>query len=714
MRRRSPRPSVKSLAAGACSAALCVGSAAVASEHPAQPLTMAQIASAPFPYDLSASPRDSDVAWVYNEQGARNLWVAQPGPHGEYVARRLTPYTADDGNDITGLAWSGDGKTLFYTRGGDWNGRLSVNPMSLPEGARAGSLWAVSLSGGAPKRIADGTTPAPSPTDDRVVFLRAGQPWVAGTRDGDKPSPLFIDQGQVGSLAWSPDGSRLLFISTRRQHSIVGVYDFASNTIRWISPGIDSDEYPVWSPHSDRIAFFRSASERVVPFTSNRECTPWEIWVSDAATGQGKAVWRADPGAGSCFRLLFNSRDSLFWGAGDLLVFPWEGTGWTRLYSIAAAGGRATLLTPGRSEVFGAQLSANRTHLVYSSNAGDLDRRHIWQLSIAGGEPRQVTFGDGVEDTPVVSIDGRIFALRGEARVPLRPVEVTGSGAIDLAPRAIPADFPSADLIVPRLVTFEAADGMTIHAQLFVPRGRTRPGPAVLFFHGGPTNRQMFAAWDPFETHSHLYECSQYLANHGYEVLSVNYRGGAGYGLEYREPPGFGTGGASELKDIVGAAKYLLSLPEIDPKRLGVWGGSYGGRMTLLALAEAPQYFAAGVSYSGIYDWLTMPEFNLDRGDPSNAAAVKLAYDSGPVAHMEQWRAPVLLMLGDADPIVNIEQTTALAAVLREKHIPVDVLTIPDEVHFLLRHSSWNTVFEATKDYFDRHLEGPMRDAAHE
>ncbi|MFZ1868046.1 MAG: alpha/beta fold hydrolase, partial [Steroidobacteraceae bacterium] len=264
--------------------------------------------------------------------------------------------------------------------------------------------------------------------------------------------------------------------------------------------------------------------------------------------------------------------------------------------------------------------------------------------------------------------------------------------------------FPSNDLVVPQLVTFKATDGTTIHGQLFIPRGRTAPGPALLFFHGGPTDRQMFADWDPFETHSHLYESSQYLANHGYVVLSVNYRGGAGYGFEYREPPRFGAGGASELDDIIAAAQYMQSRSDVDSKRLGVWGGSYGGRMTLLALAEAPRYFAAGASYSGIYDWVTMPEFAVNGAQPGNEAIVKLAYDSGPVAHMDQWRAPVLLMLGDADPIVNIEQTTALAAVLRRRKIPVDVLVIPDEVHFLLKDSSWNQVFEATKDYFDKHL----------
>lgn len=694
---------IQPIAIGVLSVVVSTG--AMAAGHAARPLTIEQIASAPFPYDLTASPVDGTVAWVYNERGARNVWVAHAGPHGKYSARQLTPYTADDGNVISNLAWNGDGKTLFYTRGGVWwNGELAVNPRGLPQGPRAGAIWAVSLNGGAPHRIGDGTMPAPSPRGDVVVFIHGGQPWVGPTSGDAKPAPLFVDRGRVGSLAWSPDGTRLAFVSDRPAHSIVGVYDFASKSIQWIAPGIDYDIDPIWSPDGKRIAFIRTPSDPVVPFTSDREGTPWEIWVADAATGQGRRIWRAKEGVGSRFRALFNSRDSIFWGAGDRVVFPWEVTGWVRLYSISAAGGEPELLTPGESEVFGAQLSADRTHLVYSSNEGDLDRRHIWELSVRQGRPRQVTRGEGVEDMPVIAVDNRIFALRGEARTPLRPVEATDEDMIDLAPAAIPADSPSKELVVPQLVTFKAADGATIHAQLFIPKGRTAPGPALLFFHGGPTDRQMFAAWDPFETHSHLYESSQYLANHGYVVLSVNYRGGAGYGFEYREPPRFGAGGASELEDIIGAAKYMQSRSDVDPKRLGVWGGSYGGRMTLLALAEAPQYFAAGASYSGIYDWVTMPEFDVNGAQPGNEAAVKLAYDSGPVAHMDKWRAPVLLMLGDADPIVNIQQTTALAAVLRKRKIPVEVLMIPDEVHFLLRESSWNRVFEATRNYFDRHL----------
>ena len=125
---------IQPIAMSALSVVASAGAMAAAN-HAAPPLSIAQIASAPFPYDLTASPSDGAVAWVYNERGARNVWVAQPGPHGGYSARRLTPYTADDGNVISNLAWNGDGKTLFYTRGGvTWNAEIAVNPLSLPSG----------------------------------------------------------------------------------------------------------------------------------------------------------------------------------------------------------------------------------------------------------------------------------------------------------------------------------------------------------------------------------------------------------------------------------------------------------------------------------------------------------------------------------------------------------------------------------------------------
>ena len=679
---------------------LVLGLWAAPTQAQAQKLTIEQIASAPFPSHLEASRSNGSVAWIYNDQGARNVWIAEPSKNG-YKARRLTANVGDTGVDLVDLQWTGDGKSLVYVQGGDFGGRTPVNPMSLPSGPKAGEIWTVSTDG-VTRLIGPGVSPTPSPVDNRIVFDRGGQPFVASASGGEA-APLFRDRGTVTGVTWAPDGRRFAFVSQRGAHSLVGVFDLAAQTIKWMAPSINKDREVVWSPDGERIAFLRHPSDDGArnAFFSNREGHPWEIWVADATNGDGRRVWRAKPGVGSRFRPLFNSDKSLFWAAEDQLVFPWEVTGWVRLYAVSAAGGAARLLTPGQAEVFAAELSVDRRRVIYAGNDGDLDGRHIYEVAVGTGAPRQLTASKGIEDMPSVAADDRVFALRGEATTPLRPVLVTARGLIDLAPDAVPSGFPRDQLVVPQIVSFTASDGVRVRGQIFLP-SRVRGGraPALVFFHGGPTNRQTFAAWDSFDTHTHLYEANQYLANRGYIVLSVNYRGGAGYGYEHRTPPDFGPGGAAELKDIVAAAEYLRSRPDVDPEKMGVWGGSYGGRMASLALASAPQYWVAGVDYAGVHDWTRMPQVTK----PMQPEDFRIAYASSAVARLDGWRAPVLLMHGDADTIVPMEQTSLLASGLRKRNIPVEELVIPDETHFLLRHASWINISKATADFFDRHM----------
>lgn len=628
------------------------------------------------------------------------MWIAERLKTG-YKARCLTENVGDMGVDLVDLGWTGDGKSLVYVQGGDASGRTPANPMSLPAGPKAGEIWAASIDGGT-RRIGPGVQPAPSPVGDQLVFLRGGQPYLASASGGE-PKSLFRDRGSVTSIAWAPDGKRFAFVSQRSGHSLVGIFDVGERRIRWIAPSFSKDREPVWSPEGKRIAFLRLPSDHGPrnAFFSDREGTPWEIWVADAASGEGRRIWSAKPGVGSRFRELFNSDKSLFWAAGDQLIFPWEGTGWVRLYSVFAAGGPAKLMTPGESEVFAAVLSIDRSRIIYAGNDGDLDRRHIYEVAVNAGSPRQITFSRGIEDMPVIAADDRIFAFRGEATAPLRPVLVSDAGMTEIAPTFMRTAIPGHRLVEPQDVSFTASDDALVRGQIFLPpEPHTARMPTLVFFHGGPTNRQTFAAWDSFETHARLYEANQYLANRGYIVLSVNYRGGAGYGYEHRVPSDFGAGGAAELKDIVAAAEYLRSRPDVDPLKMGVWGGSYGGRMVSLALASAPQYWAAGADYAGVHDWTRMPQITK----PMNPDDFKIAYESSAIARLHGWRAPVLLMHGDADIDVPVEQTILLATALGERNIPVEVLMIPDEVHFLLRHASWNTIFKATAHFFDRHL----------
>ncbi|MFQ5926491.1 MAG: prolyl oligopeptidase family serine peptidase [Terriglobia bacterium] len=679
--------------------------------------TFEQIMSSPFPSSLTAAPAGGKVAWVANARGVRNIWVAEPP---DYHGRLVTSYTADDGQEISSLAWTPDANAIVYVRGGNANRQGEYpNPLSAPEGVEQ-AVWVVSLRGDEQRRLGKGSSPAVSPQGDRVAFIRKGQVWWAPLDGSEKPTQLIHARGRSRSLRWSPDGSRLAFVSNRRDHSYIGVYHLTAKTVRYLDPGVDRDLSPVWSPDGKQIAFIRiPASRELFIFGPHRSGEPWSVRVADVASGRGQLVWKAEEGQGSVFRNVVAS-NQLFWGAGDWLVFPWEHDAWTHLYSVSREGGEATLLTPGEFEVEHVSLNPDRTKVVFSSNQDDINRRHIWSVpvsglprrspqgEVAGGQPAAVTRGTGIEWAPVVTSDGKAVAfLRSDARRPAHPaIQVGAASPRALAPGSLPADFPASALVVPEPVVFSATDGMLIHGQLFLPPN-IRPGerrPAVLFFHGG-SRRQMLLGWHYIGYYHNAYALNQYLASRGYVVLAVNFRSGIGYGMEFREPLNYGATGASEFNDVMGAGLYLRNRPDVDPNRIGLWGGSYGGYLTALGLARASDLFAAGVDLHGVHDWNVVirnfvPTYNpLERQE-----AARLAFDSSPMASVKDWRSPVLLIHGDDDRNVPFSETVDLAAALRQQGVTFEELVFPDEVHGFLLHSSWLKAYHAAADFFDRYL----------
>jgi dipeptidyl aminopeptidase/acylaminoacyl peptidase len=478
----------------------------------------------------------------------------------------------------------------------------------------------------------------------------------------------------------------------------VGVYDVAAKSVVWLAPSVDRDGDPEWSPDGTHLAFVRVPTGGPNFFLEGRTGRPWSIWVADAATGIGHAVFTADQGSGSLYQQLVAERQ-LFWGAGDRILFPWEKSGWLHLYSIAVRGGAATELTPGDFEIFTASMNPNRQDIVYAGNESDIDRQHVWRVAVSGGRPVELTPGTGIESYPVVASDGKTVAvLRSDARRPMHPAIVT-SAVRDLATEAIPADFPAAKLVVPEQVVFSSGDGIAIHGQLFVPAGGGRH-PAVVFFHGGPI-RQMLLGWHMMDAYSYMYAMNQYLASRGFVVLSVNYRGGIGYGLNFRKPANFGANGASENQDIQGAGLYLRNRADVDAAHIGVWGGSYGGLMTAQALSRYSDLFAAGVDYAGVHDWrafLFAPPFDTTRDE------ARTAYQSSPMAAVRGWRSPVLIVQADDDRNVPYAQAPELITALRAQNVEFEQMIIPDETHDLLLYRSWIRFFEAAAEYLSRHL----------
>jgi dipeptidyl aminopeptidase/acylaminoacyl peptidase len=647
----------------------------------AQPtFTIEQVLSAPFPSDLTASPTGK-LAWVSNARGVRNIIVAEPPA---YQARAVTPYTADDGQELAQLRWTPDGAALVYTRGGE------LNPAHDTHGV-VEAVWTVALSGGAPRQIGAGNAPAIGPKGDRVAFAHEGQLWWAPL-DGKTPAArIFQARGVCAAPMWSPDGSRIAFTIGREDHGFIGVYEVAADSLRYLDPSTDMDLYPVWAPDSRNIAFVRIPSSGVRAVReAQRVGEPWSIRMAAVETGEGREIWRAREGRGSVYREVV-SDSQLQWAEGGRIVFPWEGDGWTHLYSLPASGGAATLLTPGEFEVEDATLAANRRDVVYSSNQGDIDRRHLWKVPASGGAMTALTSGDGIEVRPA----GDLAFLRSDAQRPLRPAVRLGAGIRDL--ETLPADFPVQRMITPKQVILTAADGLPIHGQLFLPPNAPAKSPALVFFHGG-SRRQMMLGWHPMYYYSNAYALNQYFANSGYVVLSINYRSGIGYGLDFREALHYGPSGGSEYNDVQGAGVYLRSRSDVDAARIGAWGGSYGGYLVAMALARASDLFRAGVDFHGVHDWAK--EIHIPPGEPD----YRVAFESSPMAYVKDWRSPVLLIQGDDDPDVQFNQTVMLKDALRRRKVDVEELVLPDEGHDFLMWKSWVRTYRATVDFFSRKL----------
>jgi len=420
--------------------------------------------------------------------------------------------------------------------------------------------------------------------------------------------------------------------------------------------------------------------------------------VADAATGAGREVWHAEKGPGSVFRGI-EAQTELFWADGNRLVFPWERDGWLHLYSVAADGGRAELLTPGEFEVEHASLTRNRREILFSSNQDDIDRRHVWRVAATGGKPSPLLLGKGIEWEPADVADGAVAFLRSSPTEISRAAVKIGSGPVrDLAPESIPADSPK-DLVTPQQVIFPASDGLAIHGQLFLPpAGGPAKHAAVVFFHGG-SRRQMLLGYHYRRYYSHAYAMNQYLAARGFVVLSVNYRSGTGYGLNFREALNFGNAGGSDYNDVKGAGLYMAGRTDVDPRRIGVWGGSYGGYLTALALARSSDLFAAGVDLHGVHDWSIRGDRSLT---PLNADELReierTALQSSPLPDVKNWRSPVLLIHGDDDRNVAFNQTMRLVEALRAQGVEFEELIFPGEVHEFLLEESWLKAYRAAAD----------------
>jgi dipeptidyl aminopeptidase/acylaminoacyl peptidase len=743
----------------ACALAI-ISVAASAAAAQAGP-TIAQFMSPASPLEITAAKKADRVAWTVYERGMRNIYTAAAP---DFRPVRLTRFLEDNGIDVSDVVLSDNGAVAVFVRGSAPNRDGWVaNPSHDPEGARR-EIWAVRTSGGNAWPIAEGAAPELSPDGRQVLYVRDGQIYRARvTREAvttpvDRGERPFITAwGTNGSPRWSPDGSRIAFVTTRTNHSYIGMYDVAKRTVSYVAPGVDFDALPTWSPDGKHIAFTRRPG---MPFGRQGQQGTGSIGnPAGPASGRGgsagvcagvgrgggrgggrfggtpdtattvdslfpglcRATFRGGhtlslmvANVDSAARLGYEAREvwhnepnervftgigRMFWGDGHL-VFPLnpQDDEWDRYWSVKLDGTtmRPTLLTTTDGlieDATSARLSPDGRTLYYCTNATDIERRHIWAVPVAGGTPRQVTTGDGIETYPQPLASGRELALlyfdaSQPASVGVAPV--SGGRARVVFP-TLPRDFPTAAHVVPEVVRIKAPDGLEVPNQLFIPSD-LRPGerrPALIFVHGGPA-RQMLPGYHYMQFYHWAYAYNQWLASQGYIVMSVNYRSGVGYGRSFRQADSTGRNGNAEYQDVLAAGKYLQNRPDVDPARVGIWGLSYGGVLTSQALARNSDIFVAGADLAGVHLW----------GSSLDTSAV--SYRSSAISAIDTWKSPVFLVHGDDDRNVDFAQTVGLVQLLRARNIHYELMVFPDDLHESMIHSYWIDTWERIGAFLKR------------
>lgn len=701
-----------------CLAIVSAWQAPLAGQPTQELFSIEAVKSYPFPNELTASSLGSRIAWAFNEQGKRNIYVAE-GP--AFQPRKLTPYNEDDGQELTSVSISADGRWVVYVRGGDhgsnWDDHVIVNPGFKPDPGKV-QIWSIPFAGGNPTAIGDGQNPQISPKGDVVAFVKSGQIWTTPIDGSSTAKMLFSARGSNHSASWSPDGSKLAFQSSRGDHSFIGVYTGENMPIQWLDPSFARDQAAGWSPDGNQLVFVRTPASGGEPDSIlTRQHRPWQLQVIRLGEEKSKTIWKAPATLRGSIPTTHGGYN-LHWAAAGRIVFLSYQDGWPHLYSIAETGGSPLLLTPGDYMAEHISLSPDGKWLLFSGNAGsdylDIDRRHVVRVPVDKAAPEVMTPGDGLEWSPVLTGDGNTLAFISATpqRSPLPAVmPMTAKGEKKLvAAENIPATFPEKHLTVPRQVVFQSPDGFKVHATLFNHPGGPAKKPAIVYVHGGPP-RQMLLGWHYSEYYSNAYAMNQYLASKGFVVISVNYRLGIGYGYEFHQPANAGTNGASEYIDIKAAGEWLAAQPFVDANKIGIYGGSYGGYLTAMALARDSKLFAAGVDIHGVHDRtigrtqsLLVPD-NYERA-PDATQALTTAWQSSPISSIDTWTSPVLLIHADDDRNVRFSQSSDLVKRLEKRGIPYETLVVVDDTHHWMMHRNAIKVHKATAEFLERMLRG--------
>lgn len=450
------------------------------------------------------------------------------------------------------------------------------------------------------------------------------------------------------------------------------------------------------------VVWSDDGSNAAVEIVANDNKDRW-IMLADMKTGTLKLIdrqhdeaWIGGPGIGG--------RGTTGWLADNrTLYFQSEESGYSHLYTYDVTSGVKKAITSGKYEVYDLTLSNDKKYWYFISNEPDPGINELYRLSVKDGTKTRLTsFGGGL--TAEISPDEKYFALLvSKANEPWElwlmenkdkavPVKITES--------TTPA-FRSYAFRVPEFVLIPASDGAQVPARLYRPAKQSGKGPAVIFVHGAGYLQNAHKWWSSYFRE---YMFNNFLADNGYTVLDIDYRGSAGYGRDWRTAI-YRYMGGKDLDDHVDGAKLLVDKYNVDPSKIGLYGGSYGGFITLMAMFTKPGVFAAGAGLRSVTDWA-----HYNHGYTSNIlntpATDSLAYvKSSPIYYAEGLRGSLLMCHGMIDDNVHFQDIVRLTQRLIELGKDKWELAVyPLERHGFVEASSWTDEYNRIFKLFEENL----------
>jgi dipeptidyl aminopeptidase/acylaminoacyl peptidase len=738
----------------AAAAALAAGTAVPRAAQPrAGSLTIDKLIDIKHPSNPIWSRDSRRVAFTWERAGVANLYVVPADG-----SAKPTQVTTD--GVPPGYFWSADSQSIQFLRGAtlmaipldggaaktvaDLGGRgISISR----DGTRAAYLVGGAGGGGRGGRggragrggasqtatPADETPAAPRPTEIHVRSLSDGSDRIVATLTEPIATVSWVNDNELALSAGgagetirheqTPDysGAKIIYTITERapgppadtwvlpvsggtpvKYSAGGGGFGGRGGSRWIdgSHFLVDRQAPDFKRRTILVGSTEGGEPRVV-----HEDVKEKFW---SMTGDARGGSQASPD-------------------GKWISFLSDRDGWDHLYVAPAAGGAPVQVTKGQFEAWRPSWSPDATRIAFDSNEGSNPGNRQIHVVTLGSDPSKakivtVTSGRGTNTDAQWAPDGRSVVYQHtdpQNSADLWVVDVTKAGARPVRlTDSMPAGVDRSAFVEPELVHYPGPDGKSVPAYLFVPKNldRTKKHPAIVWVHGDGVN-QNYDGWHVQRNYAVYYSFHQYLLQQGYVVLAPDYRGSIGYGSAWREGVYMDVGG-NDFKDAAMSADYLKTLPYVDADRLGVWGLSYGGFFTLLAVTERPTAFRAAVDVAGVADYAMYYEdpyhggWTVSRiGTPEQNP--KVYAQASPISHVDRLVRPLLVLHGTADVNVPyLHSVRLIDALLKNNKGPlVEFMTYPGEFHYFTREHVLRDAWTRVDTFFGKWLKQPISPA---